>query len=345
MKKIAIIGISGYSGLELLRLLHHHSETQVIGVYGTSHIGAKLTELFPKLQGLPDYASLEIEAVSPQAIMATADLVFFATPAGIAAELAADFMASDFPVVDLSGDFRLKDPDQYEKWYRKPAIHKALLAKADYVLADFDKPTQTYISNPGCYATATLLSLAPLYQKNLIQYDSVIIDAKSGLSGAGKKLTDSSHFINANENVSLYKLNQHQHIPEIYHQLVKWQPKAEPIQFTTSLIPVNRGIFVSTYVKLATGVTFPDVVAAYHAVYDDKSFVRVFDAGHLPDLRQVLGTNFTDIGLGYNELTNTLTVVTVIDNLVKGAAGQAIQNMNHFFGFDEKAGLDLVPFG
>lgn len=343
MKKIAIIGISGYSGLELLRLLHGHSEVSVVGVYGTSTIGEKLTALFPKLQPFPEYAGLIIKQFDAAEIMATADLVFFATPAGIAASYAADFINADFPVIDLSGDFRLKDPALYEKWYGKPASHAPLLAKADYVLADFDIPKTAYISNPGCYATATLLSLAPLYKESLIQYDSVIVDAKSGLSGAGKKLTDSSHFVNANENVSMYKLNQHQHIPEIVNQLTTWQDKTLPIQFSTSLIPVNRGIFVSTYVKLAAGVPFEAVREAYEKTYADCYFVNVCEDGYLPDLHHVVGTNFTAIGLGYNSLTNTLTVVTVIDNLVKGAAGQAIQNMNHFFNFDEKAGLDLLP--
>lgn len=343
MKKIAIIGISGYSGLELLRLLHGHPDAEVISVYGTSTIGSKLVDLVPKLGQFKAYANLRVKAFSASEIMATADLVFFATPAGIAADYATDFIQAGFPVVDLSGDFRLQDPAQYEKWYGRPASHADLLAKADYVLADFDKPRQLYISNPGCYATATLLSLAPLYQADLIQYDSVIVDAKSGLSGAGKKLSDSSHFVTANENVTMYKLNQHQHIPEIVNKLKTWQDKTLPIQFTTSLIPVNRGIFVSTYAKLAPGVSFEQVVAAYEQTYADSYFVRVFTDGHLPDLHSVVGTNFTDIGLGYNDLTHTLTVVTVIDNLVKGAAGQAIQNMNQVFNFDEKSGLDLVP--
>lgn len=343
MKKVAIIGISGYSGLELLRLLHGHSEVTVVGVYGTSTVGEKLTALFPKLQGYAEYAGLTIKQFDAAEIMATADLVFFATPAGIAVIHAADFIHAEFPVIDLSGDFRLQDPSQYEKWYARPASHAQLLAKADYVLADFDTPKTAYISNPGCYATATLLSLAPLYKEALIQYDSVIVDAKSGLSGAGKKLTDSSHYVNANENVSMYKLNQHQHIPEIINKLMTWQEKTLPIQFSTSLIPVTRGIFVSTYAKLAADVSFEQVREAYEKTYRDSYFVTVCEEGHLPDLHHVVGTNVTAIGLGYNPLTNTLTVVTVIDNLVKGAAGQAIQNMNHFFNFDEKAGLDLLP--
>ncbi|GFH42710.1 N-acetyl-gamma-glutamyl-phosphate reductase [Lactococcus hodotermopsidis] len=343
MKKISIIGISGYSGLELLRLLHNHPDAEIVNVYGTSNTGTLLTEIFPKLIYLPKYAKLIIKPFSSQEIMQTSDVVFFATPAGIAAELATDFIKADFPVVDLSGDFRLQNPLQYEKWYQKSAIHADLLPKADYLLADFDQPKQTYMSNPGCYATATLLTLAPLYLQNLIQLDSVIVDAKSGLSGAGKNLSDSSHFVNVNENVSMYKLNQHQHIPEISNKLKTWHENALPIQFSTSLIPVNRGIFVSTYAKLAERVSFSDVVAAYHQTYDDKYFVRVLGDNRLPDLHRVVGTNFTDIGMSYNELTHTLTVVTVLDNLVKGAAGQAIQNMNHFFGFAENAGLDLVP--
>jgi len=184
--------------------------------------------------------------------------------------------------------------------------------------------------------------LAPLAQHHLLDKHNIIIDAKSGLSGAGKSLTTASHFINANENVTMYKVNQHQHIPEITRQLQKWQPNIEHIQFNTSLIPINRGIFISAYVKLNEDTSLDVLHQLYTSTYYQKPFIRVMPEGTLPNIKQVVGTNFADIGLAYNQDTKYLTIVSVIDNMIKGAAGQAIQNMNHLFGFDETMGLELI---
>lgn len=336
MKKIAIVGITGYSGLELFSLLANHPEVEVTKVCATSNIGAKLSDIVPMYAGLTDLTISEFE---PNAVIAECDAVFFATSAGVAKGLAVPLIKANFPVIDLSGDFRLQNPVQYEKWYKNTAVKNEYLSKANYNLADLGKASGSYISNPGCYATATLLALAPLVKNNLIELDSIIVDAKSGLTGAGKKLTDSSHFVNVADNMSMYKVNEHQHIPEIAQQLHAWNPDFNALQFTTSLLPVNRGIFASVYVKLTED--FSKVEQAYHELYDAKTFVRVRQG--LPQVADVTYTNFCDIGFAYNPMTNVLTVVSVIDNLVKGAAGQAIQNFNQLFDFDETLGLNAFP--
>ncbi|MFC4652778.1 N-acetyl-gamma-glutamyl-phosphate reductase [Lactococcus nasutitermitis] len=338
MKKITIVGITGYSGLELFRLLSFHAEAEVVAVCATSHIGEKLADAVPQFEGLTELVISEFDV---DLAMKNSDVVFFATSSGVSLKLALPLIEAGFPVIDLSGDFRLKNPDDYEKWYKNTAAENVYLSKAKYNLADLTTATATYIANPGCYATATLLALAPLVQENLIDLTSIIVDAKSGLSGAGKKLTESSHFVDVSDNMSMYKVNQHQHIPEIAQQLHDWNEDFEALQFTTSLIPVTRGIFASSYVKLADSVTFDTVKNAYQKCYENKNFVRI--RRQLPQIKDVVGTNFCDIGLVYNEKTNILTIVSVIDNLMKGAAGQAVQNFNQLFGFAETTGLQFMP--
>ncbi|MDU6524357.1 MAG: N-acetyl-gamma-glutamyl-phosphate reductase, partial [Enterococcus sp.] len=259
-------------------------------------------------------------------------------------EIATAFVEADFPVIDLSGDFRLKADGQYEKWYKNSSAPPDFLQTAHYGLADFyRKPTSKLIANPGCYATGTLVSLAPLVQKKIIEPTSIIVDAKSGLSGAGKNLSESSHFVNSNENMTLYKMNSHQHIPEIMQQLQKWNAEVPAIQFSTSLIPVTRGIFITSYARSSQKMTQEDVWHLYQDFYQEKYFVRIQEQESYPNLRQIIGSNFCDIGVAYNEVTNIITVVTVLDNLVKGAAGQAVQNLNHLAGWDEKTGLEMIP--
>ena len=214
--------------------------------------------------------------------------------------------------------------------------------KFTYALSEYtDVKDKKFIANPGCYATATELALLPLVATGLIETDSVIVDAKSGLTGAGKALSESSHFVNVHDNYVTYKLNHHQHIPEIVQTLLVFNPEMPEIQFSTSLLPVNRGIMATVYCKLKKDVTVVDVASAFTKAYSDKPFVRVQDS--LPELHNVIGSNFTDIGFAYNEKTNVLTVISVIDNLLKGAAGQAVQNLNLMQGWDETEGLLLTP--
>ncbi|WP_148880290.1 N-acetyl-gamma-glutamyl-phosphate reductase [Streptococcus sp. Marseille-P7376] len=336
--RISIVGITGYSGLELLRILQHHPRAKVVSIHATKEIGRFLSELYPHLKGLCD---LKIEVFDSQRIMQQADLVFFATPSGVAKEMVADFIAADFPVIDLSGDHRLPG-DIYKKWYKKVPAQASIQKKFIYALSEFvDVSKKHFIANPGCYATATELALVPLLQAQAIELDSIIVDAKSGLTGAGKNPTEASHFVQVHDNYITYKLNQHQHIPEIVQFLQNFDEKLVSIQFSTSLIPVNRGIVATVYVKLKKGLNVADISSMYRRCYQDKPFVRVQAA--LPTLHQVIGTNYTDIGFDYNPVTNILTVVAVLDNLVKGAAGQAVQNMNLMFAFPETEGLLSPP--
>ena len=336
--KVSIVGITGYSGLELVRILNHHRKAELVSVYATKEIGTRLSDIYPYLQRICD---LKIQAFDSQAIMNEADLVIFATPSGVAKELAQDFLAADFPVIDISGDHRLP-AKTYEKWYKKAPAKQSELDKFTYGLAEFTAVKgKKFIANPGCYATAAELALLPLIKAGVVDLDSIIVDAKSGLTGAGKALSESSHFVNVHDNYVTYKLNRHQHIPEIVQELQLFDKDLQHLQFSTSLLPVNRGIMATCYVKLKKALTKAEIDQIYDACYADKAFVRMQE--DLPELHNVIGSNFTDIGFAYNEVTNVLTVVSVIDNLIKGAAGQAIQNLNLMMGFDETEGLLTSP--
>lgn len=338
---VSIIGVTGYSGIELVRILLQHPNVTISSIHSHSQNGKDIDEYLPHLNRLLD---LPLEPIDPIKIMEKADLVFFATPSGISKEIGTVFIEANFPVIDLSGDFRLKANGQYEKWYKNSSAPYELLQDAHYGLADFyASPSSNLIANPGCYATGTLLSLAPLVQEEIIEENSIIVDAKSGLSGAGKNLSESSHFVNSNENMTLYKMNSHQHIPEIMQQLKKWNTHIPAIQFSTSLIPVTRGIFITTYARSKEKLTQETLLNLFQRFYQSKPFVRMQEQNSYPNLRQIIGSNYCDIGVAYNEVTNIITVVTVLDNLVKGAAGQAVHNLNHLAGWPETTGLKLVP--
>lgn len=339
--KAAIVGVTGYTGIELLRIIQGHPQLEIGTVHSYSLHKHSIEEEYPHLQAL---LHLPVHPFDPVMIMAENDLVFFATPAGVAKELATVFITENFPVIDLSGDFRLKDPALYTQWYEKDAAAPELLAKATYALPEFtSQELGNLISNPGCYATAALLTIAPLVKGGLVDSSSLILDGKSGLSGAGKTLGESTHYVNVDENMSLYKLNRHQHIPEILQQLQQWDEEITNIHFTTSLIPVKRGIFMTAYAKVTDGLSEVEIYQAYERCYQEQPFVRLQPVGTLPQLRQVTGTNFCDIGLGLNAETGIVTVVGVIDNLMKGAAGQAIQNYNRWAGIEETSGLWHLP--
>ena len=310
--KISIVGITGYSGLELVKILNNHKKVELVSIHATKEVGRRLSDVYPYLTGVCD---LEIEAYDAEKIMQKADLVFFATPSGVSSLLAEEFVLADFPIIDLSGDHRLP-ADVYQEWYKKSPAKQSILNKFTYALSEYaDMKDKKFIANPGCYATATELALIPLVAVSLIETESVIVDAKSGLTGAGKALSESSHFVNVHDNYVTYKLNHHQHIPEIVKTLQVFNPEMPEIQFSTSLLPVNRGIMATVYCKLKKGVTVADVASAFTKAYDDKPLVRVQDS--LPELHNVIGSNFTDIGFAYNEKTNVLTVISVIDNLIR----------------------------
>lgn len=339
--KVSIVGVTGYGGLELLRYLRQHPFVEVVSIHSHSMNKKTLETVYPHLKQL---ISLPLEEIDPKKIMAQSELVLLATPSGISKELAIPFIKADFPVIDLSGDFRLKTSGVYETWYGSTGAPLDVIGKFDYGLAEYrEKPESKWIANPGCYATVAELSLAPLLQANIIELDSIIIDAKSGISGAGKGISQATHFSDTHDNMSLYKMNSHQHIPEIMQQFKKWAPKLKAIQFSTSLIPVTRGIFLTAYAKLKQPISDEKLTELYQSHFEKNVFVRIQETGHYPVLKQVIGSNYCDIGLAYNPKTNLVTIVAVIDNLGKGAAGQAIQNLNIFAGFNERCGLDQLP--
>ncbi|EDO1223281.1 N-acetyl-gamma-glutamyl-phosphate reductase [Listeria innocua] len=339
--KVSIIGATGYGGLELIRLLHQHSSVDIATLHSFSTQSETLANFYPHLKGLE---SSPLEKINPAEIIEKSETVFIATPSGIAKDVALPYIDAGLNVIDLSGDFRLKDNQLYEKWYGKKAAPENYLAKAEYGLAEFrDNELATFIANPGCYATATLLGLAPLVKKQLIDPTSIIVDAKSGISGAGKVPSKSTHFTETNENMTLYKMNSHQHIPEIMQQLTKWDKSIPAIQFSTSLIPITRGIFTTIYVKPKNPITQQELHQLYESTYEHTSFVRIQAENTYPTVKQVTASNYCDIGLAYNEKTNVITIVSVIDNLVKGAAGQAIQNLNIMANFAERDGLGFIP--
>ncbi|WP_390406411.1 N-acetyl-gamma-glutamyl-phosphate reductase [Lacticaseibacillus jixiensis] len=335
--KVAVVGVTGYAGMVLYQLLKSHPAVDAINLYGHDLAAAK-----PLYEAVPQFGPTEDNLLLPydvQAIMQDNDALFFATSAGVTNTLAEPFIKAHFPVIDLSGDYRLKNPATYEKWYHKPAASAEALQAAHFGLADFESALgQTYVANPGCYATATLLGLAPLVQQHLIVKDSLIVDAKSGTSGAGKKLTTLTHFSQTNENLQLYSVNTHKHIPEIMQEIQTWDPAIPALQFSTTLLPITTGLMATIYAKVAPGVDGEAIAKAYTKTYQDDFFVR-FTGEQLPTLKQVVGSNFTDIGAVYNSVTNTVMVVSVIDNMVKGAGGQAIQNFNQMFELDPLAGL------
>ncbi|AKP67886.1 N-acetyl-gamma-glutamyl-phosphate reductase [Companilactobacillus ginsenosidimutans] len=336
---VGLVGVTGYSGSVLFELLLRHPNVDQVNLYGHAQTEAQSLEtVMPQLRRRDN-----ILPYNPADIMKNNQMVFFATSAGVTTELAKPFIDANFPVIDLAGDYRLKSRDVYKKWYKKEAPSTEYLNKSHYGLTDFTSSKgETYVSNPGCYATSTILALAPLVQNHLIDPTSIVVDAKSGTSGAGKKLTQLTHFSQTNENLQLYKVNQHQHIPEIVQQLQEWDENVPYIQFTTTLLPLTRGIMASCYAKAKSDVTEKDVRDAFVRTYSDDTFVNATE-GVFPALKQVVGTNFCDIGYQLNPVTHQIVIVSVIDNLLKGAAGQAIQNFNQMFGFEPETGLNLIP--
>jgi N-acetyl-gamma-glutamyl-phosphate reductase len=343
--KVAIVGSTGYGGVELIRLLASHPLAEVTSVISSSSAGTPITEGYPHLIGISEEL---LDDVDPAGIKAKADVVFLATPAGVAAKLAPGLLQAGLKIIDLSGDFRLKQPAVYEQWYKKPAADEAFLQKAVFGLAEIygeNVKGADFISNPGCYPTATLLGLVPAVKAGLIDPATIIIDAKSGVSGAGRGASLGTHYSELNENFKAYKLNQHQHIPEI--EMVLSDAAGKPVisTFSTHLVPMTRGIMSTMYASITSdaSVSNADFIKLYREFYQDKPFVRVRPEGQLPATKEVWGSNYCDIGFAVDERTGRVTIVSVIDNLVKGAAGQAIQNLNLMMGWDETLGLQFVP--
>jgi N-acetyl-gamma-glutamyl-phosphate reductase len=339
---IAIVGSSGYTGGELYRLLLQHSSAAVTAVTSEKSAGQPITTLFPNLAGLTD---LLCEPLDPVAIAKKADFIFLALPHVTSQEAAFQFHKLSKKVVDLSADYRLSDPVLYEKWYEHAHRYSELLSKAVYGLPELHREKikkSALVANPGCYPTGAILGTAPLTEDGWIDGNSIIVDSKSGVSGAGRSPALAYHYPEANEGLMAYKIGTHRHTPEIEQELSALCGKKITLSFTPHLIPMNRGILTTVYAALQKQADTAQVHSLYKAFYKNEPFVRVLPLGQFPNVRNVRGSNFCDIGVYADQRTNRVVVVTAIDNLVKGAAGQAIQNMNLMMGFDETEGLKFA---
>jgi len=339
--KVAVIGTTGYGGIELLRIIHNHPVFNIQSIHSTKG-ELPIWQEYPHLYHINNQI---LEEIIPEKIAENADIVFFATPSGVSSQLASQFAEFNLKVIDLSGDLRLKNQENYKKWYKHDPAPQQLI-KAVYGLTEWNRDQiekAEWISNPGCYSTASLLGLAPIVKEKWVVPSSVIIDAKSGTSGAGRKPTRMNMHAEMAENFRIYKVNEHQHIPEIEQQLLAWNEDIQPITFSTHLLPIARGIMATIYVQLEKEKTLSEIHELYQHYYENAPFVRILPQGHYPAVKEVAGSNYCDIGMHLDERTGRLTIVSVIDNLMKGAAGQAIQNANIMNGLDEKAGLDFIP--
>ena len=339
---VAIVGSSGYTGGELMRILLNHPRAIVTAITSEKSAGKPITSIFPHLAGL---TSLVCEPLDPDTIAKKADFVFLALPHVTAQEAAHRFNELGKKVVDLSADYRLMDPAVYELWYEHRHQYPGLLKSAIYGLPELHREQIKkggLIANPGCYPTSAILGLMPLLKKGSVDPHSIIVDSKSGISGAGRSPALAYHYPEANEAFMAYKVGTHRHTPEIEQELSQVAGKQITLSFTPHLVPMTRGILTTAYANLATPIDMAQMYSLYQDCYQHEPFVRLLPAGQFPNVRNVRGSNFCDIGVYADARTNRAVVVTVIDNLVKGAAGQAIQNMNLMMGFDEREGLKFA---
>ena len=339
MIKVAVVGASGYTGVELLRLLHVHPQVEVVCVTSEQSAGKPISEVFPSLRGFCD---LVLESVEPTAVAAKADLIFTALPHQAAMKVVPTFLALGKRVVDLSADYRLQDADVYARWY-EPHQSPDLLAEAVYGLPEVRRAAiagARLVANPGCYPTSIILGLLPLLKNGLIDPATIISDSKSGVSGAGRAAKVDNLYCEVNDGFKAYGVGGvHRHIPEIEQELSLLAGEQLTISFTPHLVPMDRGILSTIYATLKQPADAAALLELYRRQYADEPFVRVLPAGQFPSTSFVKGSNCCDIGLTVDQRTGRVIVVSAIDNLVKGASGQAIQNMNLLCGFQETTGL------
>lgn len=343
MIKVGIIGATGYAGAELLRLLAKHPEVEVIKVGSKSYAGEEFASLFGNMRGFCD---TECDDVDLAEYAKECDLIFTATPQGYLGGILNKDILQNVKIIDLSADYRLKDVAIYEEWYKIEHKSPELLPDAVYGLCEINRETikdTALLANPGCYTTCSILSSYPLVKEGIIDPNTIIIDAKSGTSGAGRGAKMPNLYCEVNENVKAYGVLSHRHTPEIEEQLSYAAGENIKIIFTPHLIPMNRGILVTGYANLKKSVTKEEVMAAYEKHYKDERFIRLLPYGMCPETRWVEGSNYTDISFKLDERTNRIVFMAALDNLVKGAAGQAVQNMNIMFGFKEDTGIDAIP--
>lgn len=345
MIKVGIIGATGYAGNELVRLLLGHKDAEIVWLGSRSYIDQNYSDVYRNMFKLVDAKCMDDNM---EQLANEVDVIFTATPQGLCASLVNDEILSKTKIIDLSADFRLKDVNVYEQWYKLEHKAPQYIDEAVYGLCEINRDKVSkdtrIIANPGCYTTTSILTLYPMVKEGIINPDTIIIDAKSGTSGAGRGAKVANLFCEVNESMKAYGVGTHRHTPEIEEQLGYACGRDDlKLIFTPHLVPMNRGILVTAYANLAKDVTYEDVKAAYDKYYDKEYFVRVLPKDVCPETRWVEGSNFVDIGFKIEPRTNRLIMMGALDNLVKGAAGQAVQNMNLFFGLPENEGLQLAP--
>ncbi len=341
MIKVGIAGATGYVGVELIHLLLKHPKVEISYLGGQSHVGVPLSKVYPHFQSLTD---LECSAVDAEEMAKHCDLIFTALPHGHALELAQPLLHAGRKLIDLGADFRLKNPASYQKWYHHPPASLELLESAVYgfpELGSRDKiKNAQLIANPGCYPTCTALGVMPALAAGIVKTDLMIIDAKSGTSGAGRGLSLASHFCEVAENFKAYAVaGSHRHTPEIEQVLGEIAGHPILVQFTPHLLPIVRGLLVTAYLPLKREMSGEEIWKIYADAYKDEPFVRLYPLGEFPQTANVRGSNYCDIGIGLDQRTGVLIAISCIDNLIKGAAGQAVQNMNLMFNLRETMGL------
>lgn len=339
MIKVGIAGASGYTGSELIRLLLHHPKVEIATVTSERSAGSPLHEIHPQFRGMTDITLKPISDLDTSAL----DVLFLALPHRVSMKYIAENHPFNCPVIDLSGDFRLPDADVYECWYGETHRKPELLKMAAYGLPELfreDIRGAKLISNPGCYPTSAILPLTPLVKEGLVHHESIVIDSKSGVTGTGASAKENTHFPNVHDNFSAYGLKTHRHTPEIEMSVQRYCGVRPLVQFTPHLLPINRGILTNIYATATGEINQEKLREVYGDYYGNEPFVRFPDSP--PHLREIRGSNFCDMFVTFDGRTNRVIAISAIDNLVKGASGQAIQNMNLVLGLPETTGL-LVP--
>lgn len=338
--KIGIIGATGYTGSELVRILTNHPDVEITMITSESRAGELFSDVHPFLQGIADQKLVSINDIDNYEL----DLVFLALPHGVSMDFVKRFIDRSFKIIDLSGDFRLSSKEVYEEWYKLNHIFPEGIEKAIFGSPElyFDKiKDANLIANPGCFPTSAILGLAPLLKANLIEEDRIIVDSKTGVTGAGIKAKTVNMYSNVNDNFKAYGLKNHRHTIEMQGILDEVSGKKTLIQFTPHLLPVDRGILTTIYARPTAHMDEIKLKELYTAFYENAPFVRL--RKQEPAIKDVRGTNYCDLYVTYDKRTNMVIVISVIDNLIKGAAGQAVQNMNIMFNLDESKGLNLIP--
>ena len=341
MIKVGIIGATGYAGSELVRRITQHPKAELVTMTSQSYAGQEYKEVYSNYSHL-DYVCEEehIEEMAEKC-----DVIFLALPHGVASKKINADILSKTKIIDLGADFRIQDVDVYEKWYTTH-YSKDILPEAVYGLCEINRDKikgKRIVANPGCYTSCSILSLYPLVKEGMIDLSSIIIDAKSGATGAGRGLSLGNHYCELNESVKAYKVASHRHTPEIEEQLSIAAGQDIVLNFTPHLIPMDRGILATCYATLNKKYTYDDIRKAYEKHYGNEHFIRLTKEGVFPETKWVKGSNFVDIGFTVDERTNRVIVIGALDNLFKGAAGQAVQNMNIIMGIEETTGIDYVP--